>query len=90
MGFFYELQGNFGLQRTQFAIFCINMQCILSNPILIEGQFLIYTHSLSVRCVVMVTVCSANRSVDMDAQALFITSYVVYRRCTNFKLFVGA
>ena len=61
----------FWLQRTPFAIFCFNMQCILSDPLLNEGQILIYTHSLSVRCVVMVTVLI---SVDMEAQVLFIVS----------------
>jgi hypothetical protein len=68
---FYELQRKFWLQRTPFAIFCFNMQCILSDPLLNEGQILIYTHSLSVRCVVMVTVLI---SVDMEAQLLFIVS----------------
>jgi len=58
---FYEFQGKFWLQRTPFAIFCKIMQCILSVALLNEGQLLIYTHSLMVRCVVMVTICSANR-----------------------------
>jgi len=76
MEFFNEFQGNFWLQRTPFAIFCFNMQCILSDPLLNGGQFLVYTHSLIVRGVVMVTFVLriVNRSVDMEALALFVAS----------------